>query len=197
MSCNFHAVMSPHFWGISPNHRVQGVLRGALAGVALLGALVSAGAADVDRKAPLNYEADTGRADLARKVYTLKGNVLITQAALTIRADDAQVRQADGGQALVTVSGAPARFEQKAAAGKDEVLAGQAQRIEYDARTGVVKFTGQAVLRRLRGTQLVDEVTGPVITYHRDTEEFQVQGSAAPGADTGRVRGVLTPGSTP
>ena len=65
----------------------------------------------------------------------------------------------------------------------------------------MVRFAGNAQVRRLRGATPADEISGSVITYDSGNEPFSVQGaaSAAGGASapnaagTGRVRVVITP----
>ena len=154
-------------------------------------------ASAADKRAPLTYEADSGKADLIKKLYTLKGHVRIQQGNLTILAEDAQVRQGEGGRPVVLVTGSAgdlARFEQKQAA-PNEVLKGQALTIDYDDRSAIVRLKGQAQMRRMQGETVIDEVVGSVITYNRTTGEFQVQGdNDAPGKPGNRVRGVLSAG---
>ena len=72
----------------------------------------------------------------------------------------------------------------------------KAQRIEYDSKAQTVVFTGSAVLRRYRGTQLNDESVGNQITYNSLTEVFTVKGGPAnrtAANPSGRVRAMLTP----
>jgi lipopolysaccharide export system protein LptA len=77
-------------------------------------------------------------------------------------------------------------------------MEGQAQQIEYDARKEAVRFSQQAVLRRVRAGVVTDEISGQVITYDNMAETFEVLGSGAPAslpasAPSARVRGVLAP----
>lgn len=154
-----------------------------------------------DRYQPLHYEGDRAEADGLKQVYTLKGNVIITKGTIQIRSDQAQIRQSPEGyaSAVVTASaGKLAQFRQKRE-GAAETIEGEAERIEYDARSDTVRFVNRAVLRRYRGPTLADEVTGNLITYDNTTEVFQAVGApaAAPqdaaSAPSGRVRGVLAP----
>ena len=63
----------------------------------------------------------------------------------------------------------------------------------------MVRFAGNAQVRRLRGGVPADEITGAVITYDNGNETFSVQGTpaaaagAASGAGNGRIRVVLAP----
>jgi len=55
----------------------------------------------------------------------------------------------------------------------------------------VFKLIKDARLRRLRGTQVADVVTGNIIQYNSLTDVFTVDGSPQKGGE--RVRATLTP----
>jgi lipopolysaccharide export system protein LptA len=199
MVCKFHAAMTAF---VSPSLRLMVNPHAALAAVLAALCLVAAPAfaEKADRYQPLHYEGDRAEADGLKQVYTLKGNVIITKGTIQIRSDQAQIRQSPEGyaSAVVTASGGKlAQFRQKRE-GTAETIEGEAERIEYDARSDTVRFVNRAVLRRYRGQALADEVTGNLITYDNTTEVFQALGapsapSEAASAPTGRVRGVLAP----
>lgn len=199
MACKFHASMKSPLRSLLASARRR-LLLTSLAGLALMAPAWShaaPAAAEASRRVPLSYEADTGRADLVKKVYTLKGHVRIQQGGLSLESDEAVLRQGEGGHPSVQVTGSaaqPARFEQRPTPPEVETLKGQAQTIDYDDRAGLVRLRGQAQLRRLRGDTVVDEVSGPVITYNRQSGEFQVQGESGNESGGGRVRGVLSGG---
>lgn len=191
-------MVSPHaFW---PAMAGRVAATAALAALYLLLA-APAGAEKADRYQPLHYEGDRAEADGLKQVYTLKGNVIITKGTIQIRSDQAQIRQSPEGYASAVVTstgGKLAQFRQKRE-GTAETIEGEAERIEYDARTDTVRFINRAVLRRFRGQTLSDEVTGNLITYDNTTEVFQAVGGPAAASDaasapaSGRVRGVLAP----
>jgi lipopolysaccharide export system protein LptA len=106
-----------------------------------------------DRNKPMVVEADReGTIDTQRGVTTFSGNALISQGTMLIRAERVEVRDPPGGArsalALGTVA-QPATYRQKRD-GVDEHMEAQAERIEYDAASETLRFTGQAALRRLR-----------------------------------------------
>ncbi len=158
--------------------------------------LVAAGAAlaeRADRNKPLNAEADRLRYDDARQTSVFTGNVVITKGSILIRGAQVEVRQDPQGNQFGLITGQPGFFRQKRE-GVDEHIEGQAERIEYDSKTEMVRFTGQAVLRRYRGSQLNDETTGSVITYNGSNDTFGVDGGVRNAANpSGRVRAMLTP----
>lgn len=151
-----------------------------------------------DRDKPLNYEADTGRSDNLKQITNLKGNVVITKGSILIRAATVELRQDPDGYQSATITGTPqvpAFFRQKRD-GVDEFFEGDSQLIEYDGRTDTVKLSGQAVLRRLRGTALADETSGETVVYNNLTDTVSVDGKPAKlgsGTAPGRIRGMFTP----
>jgi lipopolysaccharide export system protein LptA len=173
----------------------------ALAAAAL--ALLLSGAAHAekaDRAKPLNVAADRqGTLDLLKQVVVFGGNVIITKGTIVIKADRVEVRETPDGYrtaVAIGVTGRPATFRQKRD-GVDEYIDGQADRLEYDERGDVIRFVNNAVVRRLHGAAIGDEITGQLITYDNTTEVFSVSGGAAAspasGSGGGRVRAVLTP----
>ena len=171
---------------------------------ALLGVAPGVHAEKADRSKPLTIEADQpGTVDLQKQIVVFGGNVVLAQGTLAIRAERLEVRERPDGHRAATALGAGARqasFRQKRD-GVDETIEGRADRIEYDSRGDVVRFVGNAQVRRLRGAMPADEINGSVITYDNGNETFSVQGaasaggagSAAAGEAGGRVRVVITP----
>lgn len=169
----------------------------ALAALALCS--ISAQAEKADRFEPLNFAADAARVEENQRLNILSGNVEITKGSMVVRADRVEVRQNPDGTQTATAVGGPggrAFFRQKRD-GVDESIEGEAERIVYDGKTEIVRFTSRAVMRRLQGNVINDQVSGPVIVYDNKTSVFQVEGGVGPGAAGGRVRGVITPRSKP
>ncbi|HJV61534.1 MAG TPA: lipopolysaccharide transport periplasmic protein LptA [Albitalea sp.] len=172
----------------------------ALSGALLALALTAPAQAEkADRTKPLNVAADRqGTFDLLKQVVVFSGNVIITKGSIVIKADRVEVREApDGYRTAVAVGGPghPASFRQKRD-GVDEYIDGQADRLEYDEKADTVRFINNAIVRRLRGAAIGDEVTGSLITYDNTTEVFSVSGgtpSTTAGSPGGRVRAILTP----
>lgn len=192
MVCKFCAAMKPHH---------------ALAFCLLLAAaLPSARAEKADRSKPLTIEADQpGTLDLAKQVVVFNGNVVVAQGTMAMRAERVEVRErADGHRSATALgsNGKPASFKQKRDA-VDETIEGTAERIEYDSRGDVVRFVGNAQVRRLRAGVAADEISGAVITYDNGNETVSVQGAptsaagAASGPTNGRVRVTITPKPDP
>ena len=183
--------------------RLPAELRRSLrrAGVALgvLASIVPAAQAEkADRFKPLNVEADLpGKIDLLHQYVVFNGNVVVTKGTMTIRAARIEVRELPDGYHTAVAFGTPsqhATFRQKRDA-PDEYIAGDAERLEYDGKSDVIRFVNNASVRRLRSSETTDEISGNLVTYDSSTEAFNVTGGATPTAANpgGRVRAVLTP----
>lgn len=173
-----------------------------LPALCLLAALCSvplAHAEKADRDKPMNAEADALRYDDARQTSVFTGNVIITKGTIVIKGARVEVRQDAAGHQFGVATGQRAFFRQKRE-GVEEFIEGEALRIDYDSQADTVKFTGDAVMRRYKGTQLNDETTGNVIVYNNTTDVFTVDGGESarnPANPTGRVRAMLTPAPKP
>ena len=172
----------------------------ALTALALATALPAgfARAEKADRTKPLNIESELpGKFDLLKQFVTFNGNVVVTKGTMTIRAARIEVHETPEGYYMATAFGSPGQhavFRQKRDA-PDEWIEGDAERLEYDGKSDVIRFISNASVRRLRGGASADEITGNLVTYDSTTEIFNVSGGAAPTAanPTGRVRAVLMP----
>lgn len=168
----------------------------------LLAALLAAGvgaawAEKSDRSKPMTLESDQPcTLNLLKQTSVCSGNVVISQGTLQIRADRLELRESPEGYQMaqaIGVAGKPASYRQKRD-GSDEFVEGQAQRIDYDSRAGTLRFDGAAVVRRLRGPVVADEIQGALILWDSTAESFNVQGGTATATNPGgRVRAVITP----
>lgn len=170
----------------------------------VLTALLCAGgpahAEKADQKKPMNIEADALRHDDLQQVSIFTGRVVLTKGTIVIRSDRLEVRQDPDGFQFGVATGSPdklAFYRQKREA-LDEFIEGEGETIVYDGKADTVTFTRKAVLRRLRGATLADEITGGVIVYENLTDLFTVDGAVSKGptgvlGSGGRVRVMLTP----
>ena len=185
MACKFHASMT------------QPLLPLIAAALATCLAL-SAHAEKADRLKPIVIEADSqGKLDLQKQIAEISGNVVITKGTMVIRAQRVELSKTPGGYDKAVAYGAagkPAAFRQKRD-GVDEYMEGEAERIEYDGKSDVVKFVNSATVRRLRGATLADEINGNLVTYDSVSEVASASGGGTPTTvnPDGRVRMVLTP----
>ncbi len=152
--------------------------------------------ADADK--PTNVEADQMAYDDVRQINTFIGNVVLTRGTLTMKAHKVVVTQDPAGYQFATLYAAPgklASFRQKRDGGDNLWIEGEAERIEYDGKTDIVKLFSKAKMRRLDGNKPSDEVEGEFISYDSRKEFFAVNntssGASKPGA--GRVKAVIQP----
>ena len=157
-----------------------------------------AAAEQADRDLPMNAEANEMRYDEAKQTHTMVGRVVITKGSIVIRGQEVVVRQDGDGNQFGQVRGGPqqpAFFRQKRE-GVNEFIEGTAKQIDYDSKADTVRFTGQAVLKRFKGTVLNDEVVGGVIVFDNTRQSFDVQSgdnARSPENPSGRVRAMITP----
>lgn len=161
--------------------------------VALAGASLPVQAEKADREQALTFDAGRMVLDGKRKIRTLSGGVEITRGTLVLKAAQIELKETAQGQLATAFGGdgQPATFRQKRE-GLDEIVEGQARRIEYDSVTETVRFVDQAQVRVLRGGVAADQVTGQTIVYNHARDVFEVQGAGS-AATGGRVKGVVTP----
>ncbi|MFM8929481.1 MAG: lipopolysaccharide transport periplasmic protein LptA [Betaproteobacteria bacterium] len=155
-----------------------------------------------DRQQPLNIEADhSSTVDMARRVVVFNGRVVLTQGTLRILADRVELAEVGDNHRTAVARGRPeqpAQFREKRD-GVEEFVEGRADLIEYDSRESLIRLSGKAVVRRLRGTQLAEEVQGETIVWNGSRETFSVAPAERTGADarSDRVRGVFIPAPAP
>ena len=163
---------------------------------ALLLAASASHAERADRSKPLTVAADRqGTIDMQKQVVTFSGNVVLTKGTLVIKADRVEVRESSDGFRIATAwgaAGAPATLRQKRD-GVDETIYGEAQRLEYEEKAELIKLVDDAVVRRLQGGKVADEITGHLISYSAATEIFNVSARGPAGGGSGRVQAVLAP----
>lgn len=167
----------------------------ALLAAALSGA---ARAEKADSSKPTVVEAEQGTADDVKQTRTLTGNVVLTKGTLVVKSGRALLTEDPQGYQFVTFWAAPgglATFRQKRDGEGDLWVEGEAERVEYNDKTEVVKLFSKAKLTRLDGKKITDEANGPFISYDSRKEVFAIEnnvtGESVPGG--GRVKMVIQP----
>ncbi len=161
-------------------------------------ATAAAHAEKADRYKKMIIEADELRADDLNQVTVYSGSVVVTKGTLILRGARMELREDPQGNQYGVVTAEPGKrafFRQKRD-GVDEFLEGEAQTIEYDGKSDVVKFIEQGELRRYQGSTLNDELIGALIVYDNKTDVFTMHGQGAKPStskSSGRVRVMLTP----
>jgi lipopolysaccharide export system protein LptA len=166
------------------------ILAIAIIGLAALSA--SAEKADVGKRAVIDY--DTLLVDEVTQITTLTGNVIVTKGTLVLRAEKAVLKQSpeeDLHVTLTTSAGKTASFRQKRDGGPDLWVEGEAQRIEYDERSAVVRLYGTARIRQLQGSTMTDEIKSEFISYDSLREVFTARNDASGASKPGQGRGQM------
>jgi lipopolysaccharide export system protein LptA len=164
----------------------------AFALISLAALNASAEKADAGKQAVIEY--DSLHVDDVTQITTLTGNVIVTKGTLVLKADKAVIRQTpdDDMQVTLTTTGSkPANFRQKRDGGPALWVEGEAQRIEYDERSAVMKLFSGARIRQLDGERLTDEIQSEFISYDSIREVFAARNDASGTTKPGAVRGKM------
>ncbi|MGB7479657.1 MAG: lipopolysaccharide transport periplasmic protein LptA [Burkholderiaceae bacterium] len=163
-----------------------------------LACIGSVHAEKADSEKPTNVEADQMDYDDVRQINTFTGQVVLTRGTLVMKAGKMVVTTDPAGYQSATLYAAPgklATFRQKRDGGPNLWVEGEAERMEYDGKTEVVKLFSKARVRRLEGAKVTDEVSGEFISYDSRAEFYSVNntasGTSKPGA--GRIKAIIQP----
>lgn len=162
------------------------ILKPCLLCALLLAAVLPAHALTSDRNQPIQIEADQGSLDQGNQSTEFSGNVVIKQGTMYIHAGKVRVVRAASGTQTITATGSPVQFGQQL--DRQGHVKGQANRVEYQSATGIVKLSGNARLERGG-----DNARGETITYNTRTEVYTVMGGSKNNANCGRVSITIQP----
>jgi lipopolysaccharide export system protein LptA len=164
----------------------------------LIAAVLAAGAARAERAdstKPTIIDADSATGNEVTQVRTLIGNVNLQRGTLLIKAGRAVMKNDPEGYSYTTFYADPgklATFRQKRDGGDiwDE---GEAERIEYDNKTEIVKMFSKAKITTLDNKRKTQEVQGPYLSYDSRKEVYSLENdvSGTTKANGGRVRIVI------
>lgn len=164
----------------------------AVAALSLASLSASAEKADSLKQAKIDF--GDAHIDEVTQTRVFTGNVVLSRGTLLIKADKAVMKESPEGYMSVVLTAAsnqPATFRQKRDGGPDLWVEGQAQRIEYDERTELVKLFSNAVVKQLEGKRMTSEVNGPFISYDNRTEQANVHNDASGESKPGGGRGTI------
>src|SRR5450830_68131 len=169
-----------------------------LSTVCSLGLVGAARAEKADSEKEAVITAERGQVDDVKQVRTLTGNVVLVKGTLTMKAGRAVITEDPQGYQFITFwaeTGKLATFRQKRDGEGDLWVEGEAERVEYNNKTEVVKLFSKAKLTRLEGKKPTDVANGAFISYDSRNELFNMEntdsGSTTPGG--GSVRMVIQP----
>ena len=147
---------------------------------------------EADRDKPIEIESDTMTVDDAKSISIYKGDVILTQGTLIIKANELTVREDSQGFQHSTAIGKPTTFKQKRD-GIDEYIEGKAERIEYDGHMDKVHLYSKASVKRGN-----DTVFGDYIMYDTNAEFAQAlsgntKDENGNNVKKGRTRAIIKP----
>ncbi len=165
----------------------QAVLMGSLA-------LCSAGAFALpsDRNQPISLVADRATFNEKTGITTYTGNVIIEQGTMKLQANSIVANLNSRKEiSTITATGGPARFQQKVDPAKG-LAKGQAQKIVYNAETGIITMSGSAVLEQDGAS-----IKGNTLKYSMNKGDIVAEGTPnSTGSSSGRVQIVIPPSSS-
>ncbi|RKG29544.1 lipopolysaccharide transport periplasmic protein LptA [Acinetobacter tianfuensis] len=163
---------------------------------ALLGsfALASAGvfALPSDRSQPISLVADRATFNEKTGITTYSGNVIIEQGTMKLQAASIVANLNSRKEiSVITASGGPARFQQKTDPAKGPAK-GQAQKIIYNAESGIITLSGNALLEQDGAS-----IKGATLKYSMNKGDIVAEGTPNnTGSENGRVKIVIPPSSS-
>ena len=167
-----------------------------------LAVMGSAHAEKADSEKEAVITARSGQVDDIKQTRTLTGDVVLVKGTLTMKAGRALITEDPQGYQFITFwgeAGKLATFRQKRDGEGDLWVEGEAERVEYNNKTEVVKLFSKAKLTRLQGVKPTDVANGAFISYDSRNELFNMEnsdsGTSSPGA--GSVRMVIQPKNKP
>jgi|TARA_B110000971_G_scaffold113900_1_gene116852 lipopolysaccharide export system protein LptA len=149
-------------------------------------------AEQADNDMPIEIESDSMIVDDNRSISIYKGDVILTQGTMIIRADQLTVREdKQGFQHSISV-GNPTSFKQKRD-GMDSFVEGKASRIEYDGHMDKVHLYDKASVKRGK-----DTVFGDYIIYDANAEIAQAmsgstKNNSGKNSKKTRTRAIIIP----
>ena len=145
-----------------------------------LAVMGSANAEKADSEKEAVITAQRGQVDDIKQTRTLTGDVVLVKGTLTMKAGRALITEDPQGYQFITFwgeAGKLATFRQKRDGEGDLWVEGEAERVEYNNKTEVVKLFSKAKLTRLQGVKPTDVANGA------DTAN-STRASASAGTDT-------------
>jgi amidase len=145
-----------------------------------------------DRSKAISLVADRATFNEKTGVTTYTGNVIIEQGTMKLQADSIvanlnQTRQIS----TITANGKPARFQQQVSTNKG-IAKGQAQKIIYNAETGIITLSGSALLEQDGAS-----IRGNTLRYSMNKGDIEAIGTPSSGGSSGGSASAVAAGIVP
>ncbi|CAD9194396.1 MAG: lipopolysaccharide transport periplasmic protein LptA [Acinetobacter bohemicus] len=160
----------------------------ALVGLVVLSS-ATALAIPADRNQAISLVADRATYNEKTGITTYTGNVIIEQGTMKLQADSIVANlNAKREISTITATGRPARFQQQVDVNKG-LAKGQAQKIIYNAETGIITLSGGALLQQNGAS-----IRGNTLKYSMNKGDVEATGTPnSSGSSSGRVQIVIPP----
>ena len=156
---------------------------------ALILAAPAAQAERADREKQIVITADHGEGEDINRTGQFEGNVVVTQGTMRITAAKVNMKEDAQKYKFMVAVGTPVTFRQKRDK-VDEWIDGEAQRVEYDEKTDMLRLYTRAHVK-----SGANEIAGDYVTYDMKAEKTEVMG-APPGIQApqnSRVKVIILP----
>jgi len=165
--------------------------KAALVGLAVLSS-ATAWALPSDRNQPITLVADRATFNERTGITTYTGNVIIEQGTMRLQANSIVANLNSKKEiSTITANGSPAQFQQKTDPNKG-LAKGQAQKIVYNAETGIITLSGGAFLQQDGAS-----IRGNTLRYSMNKGDIEAIGTPNnTGSSSGRVQIVIPPSSS-
>ena len=170
----------------------QSFLKKMICTIALMGCSVATFALPSDRSQQISMVADKATYNEKTGVTTYSGNVIIEQGTMKLQANSIVAQLNKNKQmSTITASGGPAKFQQQVDTAKG-IARGEAQKIIYNAETGIINLVGNAYLYQNGAS-----IRSSTLKYSMNKGDIEASGTSnSTGSPTGRVQIIIPPSTS-
>lgn len=145
-----------------------------------------------DRNQPISLVADNATYNERTGITTYTGNVVIEQGTMKLQAASIVAQLNKNKQiSTITATGGPAKFQQQVDTAKG-IARGEAQKIVYNAETGILNLIGNAYLYQNGAS-----IRSNTLKYSMNKGDIEASGSSnTTGSPKGRVQIIIPPNSS-
>ena len=177
---------------IKPFLLTQSFLKQAIGTVSLMCLTASVFALPSDRSQAISLVADKATDSERSGVTTYSGNVIIEQGTMKLQAASLVAQLNKNKQiSTITASGSPAKFQQQLESNRG-IARGEAQKIIYNAETGIINLVGNAYLYQDGAS-----IRSSTLKYSMNKGDIEASGASdSTGSSKGRVQIIIPPSTT-
>lgn len=172
-----------------PFSLTQSFLKKAICTVGLMCLSASVFALPSDRSQAISLLADKATYSERTGVTTYTGNVVIEQGTMKLQAASLVAQLGKNKQiSTITATGSPAKFQQQLESNRG-IARGEAQKIVYNAETGIINLIGNAYLYQDGAS-----IRSSTLKYSMNKGDIEASGTSnSTGTSKGRVQIIIPP----